>query len=99
MKTRIAIVAVLLALSAGWCFSACIQWDVKKRPPVSIAEGYDQAVKALGKDSAQFHCIGADIECSNWVYTFSSSGPESRWVIVSFNGAVKVQDHPQTAWD
>ena len=87
------VATLIIMLIGGWCAAACIQWEPKERPPISITEGYDQALKALSQDAARFHCIAANIQCSHWVYTFSSSANESRWVIVNFRGGVSVNDH------
>lgn len=89
----------LLTLLATLCctvvlYAAFVPWDVKKAPPINIAEGYNKAAVALAAITNNYHCIGADIYGGGeWLYHFVSTTGEDRWVAVAFNGTVAIRNH------
>jgi len=91
---RRTLLAVLFAAAwVGLCFASRVSWDSSKRPPMSIVQGHEIALKALGKDAGDFYCLSGIIFNDSWNYRFSSQKGETRLVVVSFDGKAKVQDH------
>ena len=92
MKSFLIVMATLV--SASSLIAACVTWDMKKPPPVTIVEGHSKALAALAEQSDRYHCVGAKIDCSSWVYEFASPTAESKWVWIHFNGSTEVRNHP-----
>jgi len=94
MKKNISAIVMLLAVGVVCCFAARSPWQECKRPPVSILQGHELAVRALGEDAERFYCLGAGILSHGWTYQFSSTDGEKRWVVVGWKGETNIRKEP-----
>lgn len=94
MRTKTLLTFLAVLCFAGVLYAAVVPWDIKKAPPINIAEGYRKAVVALATTPNNYHCIGAEIyDGGEWLYHFVSSTGADRWVAVEFDGKVAVRTH------
>jgi hypothetical protein len=93
---------LILVASATVVFAhAIMPYDNAKPPTMSLPVAYEQAIKALGSSTNQFHCISASISTwfgpPGWYFKFCTTNtpPKYEGVTVEFGGKIHVVDSQQ----
>ena len=92
MKTRYILLGLLAVATAVFAGSYW-PWDNSKPAAISLPAAYDRALIALGSETNQLHCIGAQVSTEfrndggwQFVFYFTNNPPKRKIVYVDFVG-------------
>ena len=104
MNTRYILLAVLASTATLFAALVGAPYDNSNPPDISLPAAYALATTALGSATNQFYCVGATLSAhvpsihipsgAGWCFTFRTTNqpPQSKWVGVSLDGTVHVDD-------
>jgi hypothetical protein len=96
MKIKLGLALVFVVATALYA-SFIVPYNNSKIPTLLLDTAYDQANKALGSLTNQFHCVSARITTDfgpegEWQFTFYSTNSIPKWVTVEFKGKIHIEN-------